>query len=278
MALIYQCDNSVIEQVLKKMKKHGVVAQDAGFNKAAADQLRQEVTYRDLDFLLRLARTKEVEIVDSIYKFLKLNKLIEEDKYYDKGLFTKFRKEVHDKFKVPWTSLTPVMERLLFMLASVKAPKNVFAAGIFCGNTLIWNAAPVMLRSDSDGFTRILGVDIDETAIDLAKSNFNSLNIKNSVELLCEDALISAAKINYELDYIYLDADSMERGKKIYLDILKILHPKLKKNGWVLAHDTTEWCFEKDFRDYKAFVRNKANFKESVSFDIDPYGLELSIK
>jgi predicted O-methyltransferase YrrM len=278
MSLNFQCDNSVIEQVLTKMKKHGIIAQDAKFNDSASGQFRKEVTYRDLDFLLRLARTNGVENVDSILEFLKTKELISREKTYDKEQFSRLRKEIKGKFEVPWTSITPVMERLLFMLSSVRQPKSLFAAGIFCGNTLIWNTAPVMLRGVSDRLIRMSGVDIDKQAIDLAKKNFNSLSFINTVELVCEDALLSAEKIDHELDYVYLDADCKERGKKIYLDILKILYSKIKKNGWVLAHDTTEWCFESDFKDYKSFVRDKTNFQESVSFDIDPFGLELSIK
>lgn len=278
MALIFQSDNSIKERVLNKMKKHGIIAQDAALNNSAPDQLRKEVTYRDLDFLLRLARTDEIENVDSILEFLKINELVANKQTYDKHKFNNIRKEIHAKFEVPWTSITPVMERLLFMLSSVKAPKSMFAAGIFCGNTFIWNAVPAMLRGKFDSLIKLIGVDIDKKAIDLANKNFNSLDLTNTAEIICEDALLSAEKIDYQLDYVYLDADSRERGKKIYLDILNILYPKIKNNGWVLAHDTTEWCFKSDFKDYKAFVRDKTNFSESISFDIDPYGLELSIK
>jgi len=278
MASRYQCDNSVIEKVIRKMKKHGIIAQDAAFNQDAEGQLRHEVTYRDQDFLLRLGRTAEIEIVDSILEFLKINELISRNQTYNKEQFSRLRKEIHDKFEIPWTSITPVMERLLFMLSSVKEPESMFAAGIFCGNTFIWNSAPVMLRSDSERLIRMIGVDIDKQAIDLAKKNFNSLSLENTVDLYCEDALVTAEKIDHELDYVYLDADDKEKGKKIYLDILKILYPKLKKGGWVLAHDSNQWSFRPDFAIYKSYVRDKQNFQESISFDVDPYGLELSIK
>jgi len=278
MTLTYRCSSSIIDQIVNKMKKHSIVAQDALFNEAAPDQLRKEITYRDLDFLLRLGRTAEIETVDSIAEFLKIKDLVHSDRSYNKELFLKLRKEVKTKFNVPWTSISPVMERLLFMLSSFKKPKYIFAAGIFCGNTLIWNAAPGLMESSDNPDTKILAVDIDKKAIELAENNFNSLDFNAGVNLVCEDALIAAEKIDHKLDYVYLDADCKERGKKIYLDILKILYPKIKKNGWVLAHDTTEWCFQEDFIKYKTFVRNKNNFTESVSFDIDPYGLELSIK
>jgi hypothetical protein len=46
----------------------------------------------------------------------------------------------------------------------------------------------------------------------------------------------------------------------------------------VLAHDTTVPPFASQLEGYLAFVRNSANFRDSISFDIDPFGLELSIK
>jgi hypothetical protein len=52
------------------------------------------------------------------------------------------------------------------------------------------------------------------------------------------------------------------------------------KGAWVLAHDTTfkGAGFPEQLREYLRFVRAPANFEVSISFEIDEYGLELSIK
>ncbi len=46
----------------------------------------------------------------------------------------------------------------------------------------------------------------------------------------------------------------------------------------MLAHDTTAPPFADELRAYLAYVRDGSSFRESISFDVDPYGLELSIK
>ena len=53
---------------------------------------------------------------------------------------------------------------------------------------------------------------------------------------------------------------------------------KVEVGGWVLAHDTTVPPFASQLEKYLSFVRGNKYFRESISFDIDPFGLELSIK
>jgi hypothetical protein len=64
----------------------------------------------------------------------------------------------------------------------------------------------------------------------------------------------------------------------LYLPLLKQIYDKIPKSGWVMAHDATRFSIQDDLRDYLNFVRDKANFRESITFDIDAYRLELSIK
>jgi hypothetical protein len=64
----------------------------------------------------------------------------------------------------------------------------------------------------------------------------------------------------------------------LYLELLKKLYGKVEKGGWVLAHDTVVPPFAEQLEAYLAYVRDGKNFEESISFDVDAYGLELSIK
>jgi len=45
-----------------------------------------------------------------------------------------------------------------------------------------------------------------------------------------------------------------------------------------LAHDIVVPPFAKEFDEYLRYVRNKENFGESILFDVDAFGLELSVK
>ena len=45
-------------------------------------------------------------------------------------------------FTVPGTSITPVMERLLYMLSSLRRPRRAIGLGTYCGNALVWTVGP----------------------------------------------------------------------------------------------------------------------------------------
>lgn len=112
----------------------------------------------------------------------------------------------------------------------------------------------------------------------MAIENFKTLAGVEHVEFITEDAYVFVNNINEEFDYIYLDADAKDIGKGIYFPLLKPLYSKLKKGGWVLAHDTALPAFRNRLDQYLNFVRDRTYFTESISFNIDIFGLELSIK
>ena len=96
--------------------------------------------------------------------------------------------------------------------------------------------------------------------------------------MIAEDGLASVKRLEGPFDYVMLDVDSRELGKGLYLELLTRLYDKLEPGGWVLAHDTMVPPFATQLEPYLAFVRHDENFTESISFDVDPFGLELSIK
>jgi len=278
MSFEFKCSKGTVDTVLQKMKKNKIISPDAEFHYSSPNDLRKEVRYRDLDFLQRLGRINEVETTDSILELLINKGFVDKSSNYNRDAFEIYRIMIKDNFEVPWTSVTPVMERLLYLLSSARKPEMIFAAGIYCGNTFAWNVGPGFGKNKTYTFKKAIGIEIDQGAIEIAQTNYSKLKNVEQVELICADALKIADEIDEEIDYLYLDADCEKIGKRIYLEILKALYPKLTKSGWVLAHDITEWCFLDDLREYKDFVRDKSNFSESICFDIDSYGLELSIK
>ena len=112
----------------------------------------------------------------------------------------------------------------------------------------------------------------------MAIKNFNTLANTDHIELVTEDGLEAVQRLDGPFDMVFLDVDSRELGKGIYLDLLQGLYEKIPEGGWVLAHDTQVPPFAKQLEGYLSFVRDEANFSESIAFDIDPFGLELSIK
>jgi len=130
----------------------------------------------------------------------------------------------------------------------------------------------------NNNIERAYGVEVKPGLFYIAKQNFDNLPNKYNITLFNEDAYPFIDKLNGTYDYVYIDVEDAKLGKRLYLDILKKLYNKLNKGAWVLAHDTTTPKFKDQLKDYLSFVRNKNNFSENISFDMDIYGLELSIK
>ncbi len=225
-------------------------------------------------------KADEAAAVDTVLARLKSDGVVADEADYARDCFEALRREVKATFEVPDTTISPVMERLLYMLACVRRPRRIVALGVFCGNTLVWNVGPTCGSGNVFHAECCVGVDIKADAIALAKKNFAKLPNAEHVELLTEDGLDTCRRIAPGIDYLYLDADDKTRGKGLYLLMLNATYPKLADDAWVLAHDTR--CpragFSEQFKEYLAFVRDPVNFRQSISFDVDEYGLELSIR
>ncbi|MBU8934445.1 MAG: class I SAM-dependent methyltransferase [candidate division Zixibacteria bacterium] len=275
---IFHPRGRAIELALNKLKQDGVVHPEAQFNYEAEDGLRREVTYRDDDLQYRLGRSPaEVEVVDTALEMLISMKLVSTDAGYNKQSFDSLRFAVKKEFKGSWTSITPVMERLLYMLTAVKRPKRLVELGSFWGNTLAWFAGPCVGRNREYQAERIYGIDIDMKMTELAKENFARLEKTESVELIGEDAAVTLERIDAPIDFLYLEAKD-ENCNSGYLEFLQQVYDKLPEGSWVIAHDTTAYDHQDDLREYLVWVRDVRNFSESISFDVDRFGLELSIK
>jgi len=278
MALTFTCEPDVIESALEKLKADGLVSKEASFNYEAVGGLRNEVAYRDFDFLTRLSRSAEVETVSSILAWLKGNGVVPDDAQYDRETFNAFKTEVKENFTIPGTSITPVMEQLLYMLSSVKRPQRVIGIGTYCGYALVWAVGAGCGRERLYVPEKVYGIDIDQGVTEKARSNFSKLANSKHIELIAEDGLKAADRLGGPFDYVYLDVESKDLGKGLYLELLKRLYEKIAKGGWILAHDTVAPPFAHQLDGYLEHARDPNNYDESISFDVDPFGLELTIK
>lgn len=278
MTLIYTCERQSIEKALEKLKAAGLVAKNARFNYDAPRQLRKEVAYRDFDFLSRLGRTAELETVRSVLAWLKHEGIVSEEAGYDETAFDELRQEVKEKFTLSGSSVSPVMERLLYMLSSVRRPHKIIGIGTYCGNALVWSVGSSCGQGKVYEAEKVYAIDIDQEATERARENFAQLAYTSHVELIAKDGLEAVERLEGPFDYVYLDVDSRELGKGLYLPLLKALYPKVAEGGWVLAHDIVVPPFAKQLEGYLAYVRDGDDFRESILFDVDAYGLELSVK
>ncbi|MBN1356172.1 class I SAM-dependent methyltransferase [bacterium] len=278
MSIVFRSPRHAIDLAVERLKTDGIVHPDAAFNPDAPGDLRREVAYYDRDFLFRLGRCGlEEEIVDDALRMLQTRGLVTSGASYDKPVFLKYRNLVREQFTVDWTSLSPVMEQLLYMLTSVRRPDHLVELGSFCGYTLSMFAGPCTGPHASYRAERIIGIDIDPEATRTATANFAKLGQTDNVNLIAEDARTALQRIPGPFDFVYIEAKSdTEAG--MYLTLLKQFYDRLAPGAWVIAHDSLDWTFMGEIAEYLAFVRDSAHFSQSISFEIDPCGLELSIR
>ncbi|HDT6374089.1 TPA: class I SAM-dependent methyltransferase, partial [Staphylococcus aureus] len=148
--------------------------------------------------------------------------------------------------------------------------KFILGAGIYAGNAISWLSYDVL--ENKNGF--MLGVDISEEAITLARKNLSIFNQEN-FEVKVENIFFTIEALAKEsIDIFYLDIDSKEKGKSEYKDIVERIYPKIKEKGLILAHDINEKKFEEDMSGFEKFIINSSLYK-GINIDIDNCGLLL---
>ncbi len=277
MGLTFRVPRTVIDDAIEKLKSEGLVHPQALYNSGAEDGLRREIAYRDRDLLRCIGNTgADAEVVDAALDMLRSQGLVPNDAGYDKERFARFRKKVKSSFKGSWTSITASMERLMYMLTAVRKPMRLIEFGCFWGNTLAWFSGPCIGEDKEHTAEAVYGVDTDGKMIELARENFAKLGGVENVELITEDARVTIDRLPGEFDFVYIEAKS-EKEKGLYLTLLKKAYEKLAPGAWVIAHNASQFT-SAEIREYLEWVRDNRHFSESIWFDIDSCGLELSVR
>jgi len=196
---------------------------------------------------------------------------------YDHEKMLAHRQAVAAEFEIPWTAITPRMQRLLYALNAITQPRNMIAAGVFCGNTFISNAGAAVGPGACYRADKLIGVEIVPGEAERAERNVRRLDVTGTAYVLAADAVDVVRDFADEIGLLYLDADGgPDRGKGIYLDILEAGLDRMPPGSLVLAHNSVN-CEER-LRGYLAFVRDPANCAASVNVIFDREGLEVSVR
>ncbi len=219
---------------------------------------------------------QEIRVVDEALTALKHAGILPHTDY-DCEKFLAHRKEVAEKFEIPWTAITPRMHRLIYAINAILQPKVMVAAGIFCGFTFICNAGAAVGRGKCYDAKRLVGIEIKPEEAARAERNVRSLTNDPAVEIIAADAVEVLANFDDTIDLLYLDADGAGRsGKGVYLDILLAAWDKLRSGSVILAHNSVNLAHQ--LKHYLEFVRNPQNCRVSVNVVLDGEGLEVSMK
>jgi predicted O-methyltransferase YrrM len=196
---------------------------------------------------------------------------------YDQFRFTEFRRTVAERFEIPWTAITPRMQRLLWALNAIRRPERMIAAGVFCGNTFISNAGAAVGPGAVYQAADLVGIEIKPEEAERAERNVRAIDETGVAHIVAADAVDFCRDYDGPIDLLYLDADGDKgRGKGIYLEILEASYDKLTDGALVLAHNSINSA--EKLEHYLAYVRDSAHMRASVNCFVDGEGLEVSVK
>ena len=219
---------------------------------------------------------REIEVVDAALETLRAAGVLPNTDY-DREKMLAHRGAVREQFDIPWTAISPRMQRLLYAVSAIARPARMIAAGVFCGNTFISNAGAAVGPGACYEAVELIGVEIDPDRAALAERNVRKIDPTGVARIVAEDAVETAANHAGPIDLLYLDADGTpETGKGIYLDILRAAYDRLPRGAVVLAHNSVNAAPRLEH--YLAFVRDPANMTASVNVILDPEGLEVSVR
>ncbi|NLF40549.1 hypothetical protein GX586_13980 [bacterium] len=218
---------------------------------------------------------REIAIVDKALDAL-ISAGILPHKEYDHERFRAHRAAVRDLFEIPWTAITPRLQRVLYAINAITQPRVMVATGIFCGNTYISNAGAAIGPGACYTASRLVGIEIKPDEAARARRNVARVDPTGVGEIVAMDGVAWLRDCTEEIDLLYLDANGAGKGKSIYLDMVQAALHSLRPGSIVLAHNSQN--DSGTLADYLAFMRDPKQFRESVNVVVDDQGLEVSIR
>lgn len=222
---------------------------------------------------------REVEVIDEALDALASAGALPHTTY-DKGRMLAHRRAVRERFDIPWTAISPRMQRLLYAINAIAQPQVMVAVGIFCGNTFISNAGATIGPGACYQANRVIGIEIRPREAERARRNVATVHTNHDsgtvAEIVAADGIQWLRDTSETIDLLYLDADGPHGTKSIYLELLHAGLHALRPGGLALAHNSVNAAHS--LADYLAYVRDPTHFCESVNVVVDDQGLEVSLR
>lgn len=153
---------------------------------------------------------------------------------------------------------------LLHLLTLTRRPRTVIEFGCSLGISTLYLASALR---DCGG--RLVTTELLPSKAQAARKHLIEAGVDDHVELRVGDALDTLARIDTEVDMVFLDGRN-----DLYLDVLRLLEPQLASTALVAADLNVE---DPDLLPYLQYVRDPANGYLSVAVPLDA-GVELSVR
>jgi predicted O-methyltransferase YrrM len=188
---------------------------------------------------------------------------------YDRLKFDLYRAVVRERFEIPWTGISPRVQRLLYAINAIERPRIMVAMGIFCGNTFICNAGSAIGPGAVYRADRLVGIEIRRDEAERARRNVRTIDERNEAEIIAGDGVEWLRAFDGTIDLLYIDADGS------YLRIIEAAEAgRLNPGSLILAHNSVNLAGE--LAGYLAYVRDPKHSESSMNIVIDDQGLEVT--
>jgi predicted O-methyltransferase YrrM len=170
-----------------------------------------------------------------------------------------------DRIKSLYVSLSPKQGRLAYMVARSLAARTIVEFGTSFAISTIHLAAAI--RDNGGG--RVIGTEMVPSKVAQARANVEAAGLSDVVEIRQGDARATLRETAEPIDLVLLDG-----AKDLYLPILQLLTPRLRRGSVVLADNI--FLFRRALSPYVAHVREARNGFSSVTLFLGS-GTEYSL-
>lgn len=154
---------------------------------------------------------------------------------------------------------------LIYNTARAINARRIVEFGTSFAFSTIYLAAAV--RDNGGG--SVITSEIEPSKVEVARQNLREAGLDNFVEIRTGDAMATLADIEGPLDLVLLDG-----WKDIYIPLLQMLTPKLRRGGVVFADNMH--VFKNSLRPYVEYVRDRRHGFVSTTLSAGS-GLEFSV-
>jgi len=164
-------------------------------------------------------------------------------------------------------NIVPAIGELLYLTARAIDARRVVEFGTSFGISSIYLAAAMR---DNDGY--LVGSELQPDKAAAARRNLEDAGLAEFAEIRAGDALQTLLDLPAPVDLVFLDG-----WKELYVPMLELLRPKLRKGSVVVADDILFPSFtQKIMARYLRYVRDPRNGFQSTTLKLGG-GIEYSV-
>ena len=187
-----------------------------------------------------------------------LEKYVESYSDSEPDLLKRISSYTHTNVHSPRMLSGHIQGRVLSFLSRIIKPNFILEVGTYTGYSTL------CLAEGLSDLGKIITIDKDFSLQNKVESFFKESKKNDQIEYKIGDAIEVIPKLEYEFDMVFIDAD-----KKNYINYFKMILPKLKSNGVIIA-DNVLWSgnvIDADKIRNDRLTKNMHDFNEFIKKD-----------